>query len=75
VAERAEIDLGTPGASARREHERRHQASWKTGAEGEERLGAHLAKTCPGAIVLHDRRIPAAAPTSTTSPSLRRVST
>ena len=29
-----------------------------TGAAGEEALAAHLAKTCAGAIVLHDRRMP-----------------
>jgi hypothetical protein len=58
VAEQTGIDLGVPGASARREYERRHRESWATGAEGEEQLGAHLTKHCPEAIVLHDRRIP-----------------
>jgi hypothetical protein len=58
VAEQTGIDLGVPGASARREYERRHRESWATGAEGEEQLGAHLTKHCPKAIVLHDRRIP-----------------
>jgi Nuclease-related domain len=80
-----EIDLGTAGASARREHKRRRakreattrerhphigklllrvqsppasEAAWSTGAVGEEALAAHLAKRCPDAIVLHDRRIP-----------------
>lgn len=80
-----EIDLGTAGASARREHERRRErreaavrdrhphlgnlllrlqsppadeVAWDTGATGEEALGAHLAKRCPDAIVLHDRRMP-----------------
>lgn len=80
-----EIAAGTPGGSARREHERRrakreaearerhpqlgglllrfrsapaNETAWATGAEGEEALAAHLAKTCPGVIVLHDRRIP-----------------
>lgn len=80
-----EIDLGTPGGSARREHERRRtrreaetrrrhrrlgnlllrvqsapasEAAWDTGAAGEEALATHLAKTCPDAIVLHDRRMP-----------------
>lgn len=84
MAER-EIDLGTPGASARREYERRRkrreaatrerhphlgnvllrlqsppasEAAWNTGAAGEETLASHLAKRCPDAIVLHDRRIP-----------------
>lgn len=79
------VDLGTPGGSARREHERRRakreaavrerhprlgslilrlqsapqsEAAWDTGAAGEEALAAHLAKTCPDAIVLHDRRMP-----------------
>jgi hypothetical protein len=58
VAQQTGIDLGTPGASARRESERRHRDSWATGAEGEEQLGTHLAMHCPAAIVLHDRRIP-----------------
>jgi hypothetical protein len=80
-----EIDLGTPGGSARREHERRRtrresevrerhphlgnlllrvqsaptsEANWDTGAAGEEALAAHLAKTCPEVIVLHDRLMP-----------------
>lgn len=80
-----EIDAGTPGGSARREHERRRarreakarehhprlgslllrvqsapasEMAWETGAEGEEALAAHLAKTCPDVLVLHDRRIP-----------------
>jgi hypothetical protein len=80
-----EIDLGTPGGSARREHERRRakreaatrkrhphlgnvllrfqsaptsETAWHTGAAGEEALAAHLAKTCPDVLVLHDRRIP-----------------
>lgn len=80
-----EIDLGTPGASARREYERqqgkreaatrkRHprlgnlllrfqsppssEVAWNTGATGEEALAARLAKRCPDAIVLHDRRMP-----------------
>lgn len=79
------VDLGTAGASARREHERRREKreaatrerhphignlllrvqsapaseiAWSTGAAGEEALAAHLAKRCPDAIVLHDRRIP-----------------
>jgi nuclease-like protein len=85
MAEGPELDLGTPGGSARREYERRRQkreaatrqrhprvgelmlklqsapageAAWDTGAAGEEALAAHLAKTCPDAIVLHDRRMP-----------------
>jgi hypothetical protein len=80
-----EIDLGTPGASARREYERRQakreaatrerhprlgnlllrfqsppssEVAWDTGATGEEALAARLAKRCPDAIVLHDRRMP-----------------
>jgi hypothetical protein len=80
-----EIDQGTPGGSARREHERRlarreaktrerhprlgnlllrvqsapaSETAWDTGAAGEEALAAHLAKTCPNVIVLHDRRMP-----------------
>ena len=85
MAEEPEIDLGAPGGSAKREHERRRtrreaearenhphignfllrvqsaptsETAWKTGAAGEEMLAAHLAKTCPEVIVLHDRRIP-----------------
>ena len=85
MAEGQELDLGTPGGSARREHERRRQkreaetrerhphlgglmlelqsapaseAAWDTGAAGEEALAVHLAKTCPGVIVLHDRGMP-----------------
>jgi hypothetical protein len=85
MTEELEIDLGTPGGSARREHERRRarreagtrerhprlgnlllrvqsepasEANWDTGAAGEEMLAAHLAKACPDAIVLHDRRMP-----------------
>jgi Nuclease-related domain len=84
MAER-EIDRGTPGASARREYERRRgrreaatrerhprlgnvllrlqsppasEVAWNIGAAGEETLAARLAKRCPDAIVLHDRRIP-----------------
>lgn len=80
-----EVDLGTAGASAQREHERRREKreaatrkrhphignlllrvqsapaseiAWSIGAAGEEALAAHLAKRCPDAIVLHDRRIP-----------------
>lgn len=85
MAEGPELDLGTPGGSARREYERRrakreaaarerhprlggfmlrlqdapaNETSWDTGAAGEEALGAHLAKTCPNVIVLHDRLLP-----------------
>ncbi|MFL5833359.1 MAG: nuclease-related domain-containing protein [Solirubrobacterales bacterium] len=85
MAEGTDLDLGTPGGSARREHARRRarreaetheshptigklllrfgsapasEAAWETGAEGEEALAAHLAKTCPEVLVLHDRRIP-----------------
>jgi hypothetical protein len=53
------IDLGTPGASARREAERRRDGrSWAIGAKGEELMAASLAKRCPNAIVLHDRCVP-----------------
>jgi hypothetical protein len=85
MAEEREIDLGTPGGSARREHERRRtrreaetrerhprlgnlllrvqaapasETAWDTGAAGEEALASHLTKSCPNAIVLHDRRMP-----------------
>jgi len=44
--------------------------SWSKGAAGEEALGARLdALAAERLVVLHDRRIPAAGPTSTTSPS------
>lgn len=59
-----DLDLGVAGASARRQHERlTEQIGWaagiavETGAEGEEELAAHLARTCPEAIVLHDRAL------------------
>ncbi|HET7443065.1 MAG TPA: nuclease-related domain-containing protein [Solirubrobacterales bacterium] len=85
MAEESEIDRGTPGGSARREHERRRakreaktreshprigglllraqsppasERAWDSGAAGEEALAAHLARTCPGVIVLHDHRMP-----------------
>lgn len=32
--------------------------SWQTGAEGEEMLARMLERRCPGALLLHDRRIP-----------------
>jgi len=35
-----------------------HERAWLEGAEGEEMLARHLAKTCPDVPVLHDRRIP-----------------
>lgn len=34
------------------------EKAWETGALGEEELGAHLSKTCPDIVVLHDRRMP-----------------
>jgi hypothetical protein len=85
AGKREDLDLGTPGAGARREHERRKERreaktreahpnvgglllrlqdtpqsekAWQTGAIGEEAVGAHLAKTCPDVVVLHDRRMP-----------------
>lgn len=84
MAER-KIELGTSGASARREYERRRgkreaatrerhphignlllrlqsppasEVAWDIGADGEEALGAYLARRCPDVSVLHDRRIP-----------------
>jgi hypothetical protein len=36
----------------------RSERAWETGAVGEEAVAAHLAKTCPGVLVLHDRRMP-----------------
>ena len=35
-----------------------HERVWGTGGSGEEATAAYLAKRCPGALVLHDRRIP-----------------
>jgi Nuclease-related domain len=35
-----------------------HERVWETGAGGEEATARYLAKRCPGALVLHDRRIP-----------------
>jgi hypothetical protein len=85
MADQADLDTGTAGASGRREYERRrarreeatrerhprignlllkfqevpaHEQAWATGAAGEEELAACLARRCPGAIVLHDRRMP-----------------
>jgi Nuclease-related domain len=34
------------------------EKAWLTGAIGEEAVAAHLARTCPGVVVLHDRRMP-----------------
>lgn len=49
---------------------------WHTGAMGEENLGRRLNDRASEQLrLLHDRRIPAPAPTSTTSPSRRRGST
>jgi Nuclease-related domain len=85
MAEESSFDAGDPGASGRREHERRrgrredktreehphigglllrvqeapqHERAWASGAAGERELAASLARRCPGAIVLHDRRLP-----------------
>lgn len=85
MAEELGFDLGDPGASGRREHERRrarreektrenhprignlllkfqeapqHERAWASGAAGEQELALSLARRCPGAIVLHDRRLP-----------------
>lgn len=35
-----------------------HEQAWASGAAGEEQLAAFLARRCPKAIVLHDRRLP-----------------
>ncbi|MGB7588719.1 MAG: nuclease-related domain-containing protein [Solirubrobacterales bacterium] len=35
-----------------------HEKVWEIGAAGEEALAAYLARHCPDAIILHDRRIP-----------------
>ncbi len=35
-----------------------HEKAWATGAAGEEALAAFLARRCPKAIVLNDRRMP-----------------
>jgi hypothetical protein len=80
-----DFDLGTAGASGRREYERRrakreaktreehphigglllslkeqpqHEKAWATGAAGEEALAVFLARRCPDALVLNDRRMP-----------------
>ncbi|HXF31794.1 MAG TPA: nuclease-related domain-containing protein [Solirubrobacterales bacterium] len=80
-----DLDLGAPGAGARREHERRksrreaktredhphlgglflrlqdepqRERALRDGAIGEEAVASHLAKTGPGVVVLHDRRMP-----------------
>lgn len=85
MGDQPDLDLGTAGASGRREYERRrakredatrerhpqignlllkfqeapaHERAWATGAAGEEELAACLARRCPEAIVLHDRRMP-----------------
>jgi hypothetical protein len=85
MAEELDFDLGDPGASGRREYERRrarreertredhprignlllklqeapqHEQAWVRGAAGERELAQSLARRCPGAIVLHDRRLP-----------------
>lgn len=36
----------------------KHEEAWARGAAGEEELAASLARRCPAAIVLHDRRMP-----------------
>lgn len=36
----------------------RSETAWAVGAAGEEELAASLARRCPQAIVLHDRRMP-----------------
>lgn len=85
MAEELDFDLGDPGASGRREYDRRrarreektreshprignlllkfqeapqHERAWASGAAGEQELAHSLARRCPGAIVLHDRRLP-----------------
>jgi hypothetical protein len=47
--------LGPSARQKRREAEDRH---WAVGARGEEMLAASLARRCPEAILLHDRRLP-----------------
>lgn len=86
AGEPEDLDLGTAGAGARRQHERRKarreaetleahphlgglllrfqeepqsERAWRDGAIGEEAVAAHLARTCPDVVVLHDRRMPA----------------
>jgi hypothetical protein len=36
----------------------RHESNWASGAQGEELVAAWLAKHCPGASAMHDRRMP-----------------
>lgn len=38
--------------------EPQRERAWRDGAIGEEAVASHLAKTCPGVVVLHDRRLP-----------------
>jgi hypothetical protein len=61
--------FGVPGESAREQAEARRQRieqlerlerseeAWEHGAAGEESTAAAIAKRCPGAVALHDRRL------------------
>lgn len=44
--------------SPQQERLRREEHNWRTGADGERRLAADLARRCPGVRFLHDRRAP-----------------
>lgn len=34
------------------------EKAWESGAVGEDAVAAHLARRCPGVVILHDRRMP-----------------
>jgi len=51
----ARVVLGPSAQEKRLAEEEKH---WATGARGEELLATMLAKRCPEAVFLHDRRIP-----------------
>lgn len=65
-----ELRKGRREAKTREEHPRlgglllklqdepQRERAWRDGALGEEAVASHLAKTCPGVVVLHDRRLP-----------------
>lgn len=47
------------GPSATDKRRAMEEANWATGARGEQRLAQAVAGGCPGALMLHDRRMPA----------------
>lgn len=46
------------GPTAQQKRLAEQHRRWATGARGEEMLAALLARKCPGAVLLHDRRMP-----------------